>query len=333
MATILAVMRYAHPAFGGGDLCNQEWFAELVRRGHRVVWLYHLFRPHPNGGVDGVEYRHHERITWEVVEATLRELQPDVAIVQNQPMEWVRAAREVVPGIRAAVLVHYWSDVHKQPAEVHRLWQPQEANCRRIAGADLVVANSYYTAHMLRALGIPGAVVAEPCFGDIAATTHRRERYIIIGWKKHMRHVLAGLPRMFTGRTWELYPYDGPLDGSLRLPAHVRVMPWAPSQEIFEGARVLVHPTYLTESFSRVAVEAIANGVPVLHSGRGNLAGLIGDAGVLVPADAPLSWWAAGLRQIETDYDGYVQRARQRQRLAVPHEPAATFCDHLEALL
>jgi glycosyltransferase involved in cell wall biosynthesis len=103
----------------------------------------------------------------------------------------------------------------------------------------------------------------------------------------------------------ELHVYgDGPLRATLE----------AQSQQLHLGDRVQFHgfladselpdayrsidalavPSRATprwiEQFGRVAVEAMATGVPVIASGTGALPEVVGDAGILVPADAVDAW-------------------------------------------
>lgn len=51
---------------------------------------------------------------------------------------------------------------------------------------------------------------------------------------------------------------------------------------IYGRARLLLAPSLWWESFGRVAAEAVMNGIPVIHSGSGGLAEVVGDAGIRV---------------------------------------------------
>ncbi|MFP3714115.1 glycosyltransferase family 4 protein [Puerhibacterium sp. TATVAM-FAB25] len=106
----------------------------------------------------------------------------------------------------------------------------------------------------------------------------------------------------------------GPLEGELRrraAPAGERVrflgtLDGADLAAFYRSVDVLAVPSLETpgwvEQFGRVAVEAMACGVPVVASATGALPDVVGGAGLLVPADDPAALGAA-LRRVADDPD------------------------------
>ena len=74
-----------------------------------------------------------------------------------------------------------------------------------------------------------------------------------------------------------------PLKGRVR---HVGYVARADRQALYEGARLLVQPSF-DEGFGIPVLEAMSLGVPVVAANRGSLPEVLGDAGVLVDPDHP----------------------------------------------
>jgi glycosyltransferase involved in cell wall biosynthesis len=87
-----------------------------------------------------------------------------------------------------------------------------------------------------------------------------------------------------------------PLDGIVR---HVGYVDPARRRELYEGARLLVQPSF-DEGFGFPVLEAMTIGVPVIAANRGALPEVLGDAGMLVEPDDP-DQLAAAMHQMLTD--------------------------------
>jgi len=104
----------------------------------------------------------------------------------------------------------------------------------------------------------------------------------------------------------------------------------------YAATKVLLVPSLVRESFGLVAAEAMANGIPVLGSTRGALAGTIADAGFLfdipaqytpesleMPTEAEVEPWVETIVRLWDDaayYDRWSAAARQRAQRWLPEQ-------------
>ena len=91
------------------------------------------------------------------------------------------------------------------------------------------------------------------------------------------------------------------LDLLRRLPANVALVPPAADpRALYARTSVLMVPS-TDEAFGRVIVEAQVNGIPVVARRTGGIPEALGDAGVLLPPDAPVAAWADAVEAILSD--------------------------------
>lgn len=81
---------------------------------------------------------------------------------------------------------------------------------------------------------------------------------------------------------------------------------------VYARARVLLIPSVWEESFGRTVVEAQINGLPALASNRGALPGIVGAGGITIDPHAPVADWAAALRRLYADEEGWGEAARKQ---------------------
>ena len=96
---------------------------------------------------------------------------------------------------------------------------------------------------------------------------------------------------------------------------HIGYVEPARTRELYEGARLLVQPSF-EEGFGIPVLEAMTLGVPVVAARRGSLPEVLGDAGVLVDPDSPNDIAAAIDRLLHDDAfaAGCVRRGLERAR-------------------
>jgi glycosyltransferase involved in cell wall biosynthesis len=100
--------------------------------------------------------------------------------------------------------------------------------------------------------------------------------------------------------------------------------------DVYRSTAVLLAPSQCPEAFSRVVLEACANGIPVLASRVGGVPEAMGESGVLLAAADQPEEWARAMEQILADKDrfasltaGALANAKrpefQIQRIAAEH--------------
>ena len=87
-----------------------------------------------------------------------------------------------------------------------------------------------------------------------------------------------------------------PLHGLVR---HIGYVDAADRRALYEGARLLVQPSF-DEGFGMTVLEAMSLGVPVVAANRGSLPEVVGDAGPLVDPDQPADI-ACAIRRVLDD--------------------------------
>jgi glycosyltransferase involved in cell wall biosynthesis len=110
------------------------------------------------------------------------------------------------------------------------------------------------------------------------------------------RLVIAG-KALDESRPWLERIARAPLEGYVK---HIGYVDAAHRRALFEGARLLVQPSF-DEGFGMPVLEAMTLGVPVVAADRGALPEVLGDAGLLVDPEAPEALAAAIDRLLDDD--------------------------------
>lgn len=206
---------------------------------------------------------------------------------------------------------------------------------RHFEAAALTEAAAVYVCNraageVLRGKGFTGTVKVLPLGVDVERFAPRPEngapagdRELLVGYVGRLtpEKGVDVLMRAASGQSgWRLRIVgDGParaelrrLAGELGLGAQAEFTPALPHEELpgmYRELDALAVPSRPTprwqEQFCRVAVEAMASGVPVVASASGSLPEVVADAGVLVPAGDPAALEAA-LRELA----GHPERRR-----------------------
>jgi glycosyltransferase involved in cell wall biosynthesis len=213
-------------------------------------------------------------------------------------------------------------------AEVRRDYAPlAPAHARR---ADAILVPSAYTASEVeRLLGVPRDRIAI-CPAGAPGWTPRpaapKDGYVLFfgtleprknvgglldAWEQLVARSHAEVPEarrrvlelVLAGRaTDEAAPWlerigRPPLLGTVRHLGYVRD---SDRRALYEGARLLVHPSF-DEGFGMTVLEAMSLGVPVVASERGSLPEVLGGAGLLVDPDRPADLAHAIARVLSED--------------------------------
>lgn len=131
---------------------------------------------------------------------------------------------------------------------------------------------------------------------------------------------------------------DAPLrmigSGTAPAPATSRLImepPRVPLAEVWPGASILVN-TSLSEGASLVILEALAAGVPVVAPRVGGNAEIVGDAGLLVAADAGVREFAEAIGKLLSDPPRLAELSRAARARYEAHYRVEQMAAALEAL-
>jgi glycosyltransferase involved in cell wall biosynthesis len=112
------------------------------------------------------------------------------------------------------------------------------------------------------------------------------------------------------------------------LPNVTVLEPRAEVGEIYAQTRLLLVPSQWEETFGRVAIEAFANGIPVIGSSVGGLKEHVGEAGILVEEKRDVGAWVRAIEELDAPerYEelrarGVAFGARRRLPWARPRGP------------
>jgi glycosyltransferase involved in cell wall biosynthesis len=94
-------------------------------------------------------------------------------------------------------------------------------------------------------------------------------------------------------------------------------------RRVYSRTRVLLVPSLWEEAFGRVVVEAQASGIPSVASDRGGICEAVGDAGILLSTDDPISAWADAVRSLWADSALRASLSDRARTMALRHYRAA----------
>ena len=112
----------------------------------------------------------------------------------------------------------------------------------------------------------------------------------------------------------------GPVAPALRLRVeaapNVTVLPFGPPRRFLRLSRIVLVPSLWPEPFGRVAVEAMANGIPVLASATGGLREIVGDSRLAVREFRQPDAWESRLAALLGSPAARAANAREGRRRA-----------------
>lgn len=93
-------------------------------------------------------------------------------------------------------------------------------------------------------------------------------------------------------------------------------------REVYRQTRILIVPSHCDETFCRVAVEGLFNGIPIVSSGQGNLKCLLDEESLVPITNIPA--WIDRVRSLWTDIELYKSRSTAAlERSKLFHEDTA----------
>ena len=205
-----------------------------------------------------------------------------------------------------------------------RGYPTSEARARTFARADAVLVNSRFLRARMGRFGAPGAHVLAPEFDtrhfEIGPTARRSPAFVtgVCGYGHKGAEIFLDLaarmprvPFLLVGRV--VAPYHTQAE---RLP-NVTLQPFTRPRDFLAKSRVVIVPSQWPEPFGRIAVEAMANGIPTLASRTGGLPELCGHGALTVRAFRSADAWQRVLDRVLGDDDHAARLSSEGNRRAV----------------
>jgi len=158
-----------------------------------------------------------------------------------------------------------------------------EENLSSLRRLDCVMCNSDFTAAWVRKQGVESVIVAEPLidvhhlegFGKRAGVHKEKYAVLVVGIVKHWKLLFDIIKHAPENYQFIIATYDMPPNLNVRkyLSQDITIIESyaAPMEEIYKIADVLIHPTFLSETYGKVVLEAMLHNVAVVASDRGNM--------------------------------------------------------------
>lgn len=304
---------YPPQAAGGVQSSTHHIARALVERGHRPTVLASLY----GEGWFGLQARARLKLSgkgfvtdtargypvhraWFPVEAAgavLREVQPDVAVVQchgTVPLGQAFAAGGVP-------LVVYLRNVE---------FEELGGDIRGLAGARFIANSAFTAARYAERFGIEATIIRPTIDRSLYETVPDGDLVTFInpvppkGLDRALEIAAAcpDIPFLFV-ESWLLSPSQRlGLSRLLARYPNIRFEPRTSDMKaLFRRTRVLLAPSRWEEAWGRVASEAHCSGIPVVGSTRGGLGEAIGPGGIALDHDAPLDDWVQAVRSLWSD--------------------------------
>jgi glycosyltransferase involved in cell wall biosynthesis len=243
-------------------------------------------------------YRAWEQLIPSLVEQRIQRWRPDIVITQLEGSELIVdiAAAARVPIIQYAV-------------DGEMVWEPH-ANSH--SDWLLYMSISRFVAERARArLNVVTPVIYPIIHLERYRSTTRDPRHItfITPAREKGLDIAVEVARLLPHRSF-LFQRTWPIpDDALRaLLARLAPLPNVTLGEttirmsdVYSKTQLLLMPSQWEEGFGRVAIEAQANGVPVVASAIGGIPEAVGQGGVLLPSTSPPNEWAAAIERLLGD--------------------------------
>lgn len=287
------------PDLCGAFLHDIDLGTELLRRGHQVVFLSMKI---PRSGYNGGTYRGFRYLHYSAGTSFLDT--SDIWICPHAPiLPEVRALNRRGYNRPIIATCHYDGNYTMITGNGGRGWSEMLCFINSIMEANYRRNITPWPAQITRTETIrpilhqDQIVIPEPFRGDCITLINANEN-------KGVHQFLELARRMPDRKFLGVRPYYGNMTTPLPLGGNIEWVPFSDDvRTILRRTRILLVPSYY-ESFGRVAVEAMVNGIPVLYSKPakssvypgGSMEGMqswIGDAAIQCDRDKPEEWMTA----------------------------------------
>lgn len=313
---VLWVTNKGYPVRGGAQITNITFLKKLSEK---FDYKCHIYSPFPikkalfYGDVKLDTFRDlHE------LKVMILELKPDILIsTMDISHDVVKLAR--LFNIPCIVYMHSF-EYCPPTMEEKRAWQisltseyPTEQEIEYVLKeADAIVVNSGYLEKRLRNnYEVDSRVIYPEFMKDELLIDNRaplKDQYItgVCGYAYKGADIFYSLAKMFGS---EKFLLAGNIDHKylkqLRAQENITILPFTPLKKILKMSKVVLVPSQWPEPFGRVAVEAMANGIPILASFTGGLREVLDASSLGVRRFHQVHAWQRRLEHILSDRNAF----------------------------
>lgn len=311
---VMFFARFMYPPLGGGEYFIHNVLSHLTKRGFECEAACYC-DPDPrikmqDNVVDwrGIKVHQLSRISYDLIVKFFKKHKPDVVITQSYDApDIVTAAKSL--GIKTVLGTHFWRNICEvQDDHVNMLTRPLSTVTIRkdlhkvFDNADELYVNSQYMQKAVkRYVGKNIDRIITPILDKDRVISEESDRkYVTIinpdigkGGRLFVE-IAKSMPDtefMCVGFGNEILPDNISINSEIRSISNIVAQDKTDNMsEIYGQAKILLIPSLVDETFSMVALEAMANGVPVIASNYGNLPFLLSSNGIVIDPYDPFIW-------------------------------------------
>lgn len=325
---LAAIVSKCHPLRGGAQTTIWTLLENLAVE-YRAECL--LLTPHPVpcgetvGAVGLRTYRDAEQL-----KDTVRSFRPDALL---GALEEIPDAARVARLFGAPLLLYLNSFELYDPTEeekkawgvsLSRTYLPAVVAGRMLRQADLVLANSRFMRDLFAAKYGVEPEILYPTFhpnqlGDTGKKPTGDAITGVCGYRYKGLDIFLELARRLPNHPFQLVgEIDSGFEAACAELPNVSRMGWVSPRDFLSRAKVVVVPSRWPEPFGRIAVEAMANGIPVLVSATGGLPEIAGDSAFVVDAFRNPDAWHERLEGLLASEEAYRDASIRGRALTAP---------------
>lgn len=333
--TGLMLAQTLFPHVGGGEMTFFRYADIISKTGLDLKIRYANHQEPPKEFANKYDIKRYPDLG-RLIERSFSETSPDIVFVRNNHL--VKYIQSNPPKVPTMVLVQYWSGILREPRDLHKL----KGSLVEHATPELIeakkrgfqfVANSPYTQWILSRLGIQSQyVLSIPDKKTVKFNERDRTEenaLIFISVSKYDCELIERIIKAFPNRKciiskWEQNQEE--VYARLNSYSNVELIdgPVEP-KELLRRAGVVVNPSFLSESFSRLQLECLMTNTPSVYSNMGNMPYLSINAGVCVDSWKPKDWIEAIKRADEAKPE-ISKVCKLRMKQLFPSNYDQTFC-------
>ena len=106
-------------------------------------------------------------------------------------------------------------------------------------------------------------------------------------------------------------PNPDDLDEKISQEINGKILSYCDVKDVYAETKILLIPSHVDETFSRVAYEAAANAIPIITTGKGFVSQLLGDGAIYLGEDA--DEWVSAVRDLYYDQEELSRRGKLLQ--------------------